>query len=241
MIHLRLLHQRRSCGDCPRRRLPIGSWDTGAVSSQPGPVPKEPKPRLLQDGRDMFWSLAPLVLACIVLAGLVGTCSLQLRGPKAGPPPEVDAPAQLRADAAQLGIPVRLPQLPEGWHANSARRDSIEQGRKNPATGTWERAVTSTVGYLAPSGIYLSLTQSNANEDRLISSFDGEHYPTGTQDVGGISWVVYEGGEGTRPVWTTRLDGPTGDAQIAITGAASQDEFRTLAAATQSQQPLPSQ
>jgi hypothetical protein len=182
---------------------------------------------LLQDGRDMFWSLAPLVVACIVLAGLVGTCSFQLGGPKTGPPPEIDAAAQLRADATDLGFPVRLPQLPGGWRANSAGRGSIEAAK------------TSTVGYLAPSGMYVSLTQSNADEQKLVDSFDGDLYPTGTQDVAGVSWVVYQGGEGTRPVWTTRLVGPTGPAHIAITGAGSPDDFRTLATATQSQQPLP--
>lgn len=175
----------------------------------------------------MFWSLAPLVLACIVLAALVGTCSLQWGGPKPGPLPEIDAAAQLRADAAQLGFPVRLPQLPEGWHANSGRRGAIGEAR------------TSTVGYLAPSGMYVSLTQSNADEDKLVESFDGDLYPTGTENVGGVSWVVYQGGEGVRPVWTTRLNGPTGPAQLAISGAGSPDEFRTLAAATQSQPPLP--
>ena len=61
------------------------------MSSQPGPAPREQKPRLLQDGRDMFWSLAPLVLACIVLAGLVGMCSFQATGPKTGPAPSYDA------------------------------------------------------------------------------------------------------------------------------------------------------
>jgi hypothetical protein len=197
------------------------------VSSQPGPAAREPKPRLLQDGRDMFWSLAPLVVACIVLAGLVGMCSFQPTGPKSGPPPSYDAPAALRADAAQLGFPVRLPQLPDGWHANSGRRGAIEAAR------------TSTVGYLVPSGMYLSLTQSNADEQRLISSFGSDLHPSGDQDVGGVSWVVYDGGGNVQPVWTTRLDGPTGPAQIAITGAASPDEFRTLAAATQSQPPLP--
>src|SRR5262245_24891902 len=92
-------HQIPSCGDCPRSGSPVGSWDTGCVDSQPGPAPKEQKPRLLQDGRDMFWSLAPLVLACIALAWWAGSCSFQLGGPKAGPAPEYDAPAALRADA----------------------------------------------------------------------------------------------------------------------------------------------
>jgi hypothetical protein len=40
-------------------------------------------------------------------------------------------------------------------------------------------------------------------------------------------------------VWTTRLNGQGGPAQIAITGAAGTDEYRTLAAATQTQAPLP--
>ena len=64
-------------------------------------------------------------------------------------------------------------------------------------------------------------------------------YPTGAQDVNGVKWVVYEGGDGTEPVWTTRLDGPGGPAQIAVTGAGGTEEYRTLAAATQTQPPLP--
>ena len=69
-------------------------------------------------------------------------------------------------------------------------------------------------------------------------------YPTGTVDVDGTNWVVYRGagqnGADAEPVWTTRLAGPAGATQIAITGAGSTDQFRTLAAATQSQTPLPS-
>jgi len=55
--------------------------------------------------------------------------------------------------------------------------------------------------------------------------------------------VVYEGGsqdgKPAEPVWTTRLNGAGGPAQIAITGAAGTNEYRTLAAATQTQLPLP--
>jgi hypothetical protein len=208
------------------------------VRIEPQPQPRPAKSRLLQDGRDMFWSIAPLVLACIVLAGLVGMCSFQPTGPGRGSVPTYDAADALRADAAAFGFPVRLPQLPPGWQSNSGRRGGIDSGRTDPVTGQQVRAVTSTVGYLAPSGMYLSLTQSNADEDKLVGSLQTSLYPTGVQEVGGVGWVVYEGGQGAEPVWTTRLGGPGGSAQIAITGAGSPDEFRTLAAATQSQRPL---
>lgn len=208
-----------------------------------GPVARPAKPRLLQDGRDMFWSLIPLVIGCIVLAGLVGTCSLQLHS-RQGPIPQYDAPAALRADAATLGFPVRLPQLPAGWHANSGRRGGIQGGRTDPATGQRVNAQTSTVGYITPTGLYLSLTQSNADEDKLVNSIHSPAAPTGTVDVAGTTWVVYQGagqgGADAEPVWTTRLSGPTGAAQLAVTGAATDDQFRTLASATQSQPPLPS-
>jgi hypothetical protein len=186
----------------------------------------------------MFWSMAPLVLACIVLAGVLGMCSFAPNGPGEGPPPFYDAPAALKADAEALKIPIRLPRLPEGWHANSGSRGSIDGGRTD-SDGRPARAVTSGVGYLTPSGMYLSLAQSNADEEKLVASLDTSLAPTGTQDVDGVKWIVYEGGEGVRPVWTTRLTGPSGPAQIALNGAAGTDEYRKLAAATQSSPPLP--
>jgi hypothetical protein len=190
----------------------------------------------------MFWSLAPLVIACIVLAGMLGMCSFQPNGPGKGPAPSYDAPAALQADADALKIPIRLPKLPDGWQANSGSRKGIDGGRTDPASRQSARAVSSTVGYLAPSGMYVSLTQSNADEDKLVESINTNLYPTGTQEVDGVKWVVYEGGgqdgKPAEPLWTTRLNGPTGPAQIAISGAAGTDEYRILAAATQTQSPL---
>ncbi|MFZ1174820.1 MAG: DUF4245 domain-containing protein [Mycobacterium sp.] len=213
------------------------------VAGEPAPAPRAAKPRLLQDGRDMFWSLIPLVLGCILLAGMVGMCSFQ-PGTNKGTIPSYDATAALRADAATLGFPIRLPQLPAGWQANSGSRGGIENGRTDPSTGQRLNAATSVVGYISPTGMYLSLTQSNADEEKLVGSIHPSAYPTGTVDVDGISWVVYRGagqsGADAEPVWTTRLTGPAGATQIAITGAGSTDQFRTLASATQSQPPLAS-
>jgi hypothetical protein len=192
---------------------------------------------LLQDGRDMFWSLAPLVAACIVLAAVLGMCSFAPTGPGQGPAPDYDAPAALQADADALRIPIRVPALPEGWRANSGSRAGIEAGRTDAAKQP-ARAVSSTVGYLTPTEMYLALIQSNADEEKLVGFLDPDMVPTGTQDVDGVRWVVYEGGEGAEPVWTTRLTGPTGPAQVAVRGAGGTDEYRTLAAAVQKQPPL---
>jgi uncharacterized protein DUF4245 len=208
------------------------------TTPQAAPEPKPAKSRLLQDGRDMFWSMAPLVLACIVLAGVLGMCSFAPNGPGQGPLPPYDTPAAMKADAEALKIPIRLPKLPDGWHANSGSRGSIDGGRTD-AAGKPARAVISRVGYLAPTGMFISLTQSDADEQSLVRSIDGDVVPTGTQDVNGTTWIVYEGGDDSRPVWTTRLAGRTGPAQIAVTGPAGTNEYRTLAAATQSQSPLP--
>ena len=205
-----------------------------------GPVPKPAKPRLLQDGRDMFWSLIPLVVGCILLAGLVGMCSFQPVGTNKGVVPSYDAAAALRADAQTLGFPIRLPRLPAGWQPNSGSRGGIENGRTDASTGQRLNAATSTVGYITPTGMFLSLTQSNADEDKLVGSIHPSMFPNGTVDVAGTSWVVYQGGQAGEPVWTTRLASPVGPTQIAITGAGSTDQFRTLASATQSQPPLPS-
>lgn len=186
----------------------------------------------------MLWSMGPLVFACLVLAGLVGMCSFQGRGPTAGQVPHYDAAAALKADAETLGFPIRMPALPAGWQPNSGARDGIESGRTDPVTGQQVRAKVSTVGYIAPSGKYVSLTQSNADEDKLVAFIHSDVYPGGTEDVGGTRWVVYDGGARGEPVWTTRLDGPDGT-QIALTGAAGPAEFRTLAAAVRNATPLP--
>jgi hypothetical protein len=191
----------------------------------------------------MFWSLAPLVLGCILLAGLIGMCSFQPGGTNKGTIPSYDAAAALRADAQTLGFPIRLPQLPAGWQPNSGGRGGIQNGRTDPSTGQRLNAATSIVGYISPTGMYLSLTQSNADEDKLVGSIHPPAYPSGTVDVAGTNWVVYQGagqsGVDAEPVWTTRLTSPAGATQVAITGAGSTDQFRTLATATQSQPPLP--
>ncbi|WP_162462447.1 DUF4245 domain-containing protein [Mycolicibacterium sp. CBMA 234] len=215
---------------------------TVVAEGQSVPVPRPAKARLLQDGKDMFWSMAPLVVACVALAGMLGMCSFAPQGPGRGPAPQYDAPAALKADAAALHIPIRVPVLPEGWHANSGGRGSIDAGRIDPATKQPARALTSKVGYLTAGGMYVALIQSNADEEKLVASIHSGMYPTGAQDIGGVHWIVYDGAgddqQGTEPIWTAKLNGPTGPAQVAVSGSAGAPDYRTLAEATQKATPL---
>ena len=129
---------------------------------------------------------------------MLAGCSACARSRRTGPARDrrraYDAPAALQADADALKIPIRLPRLPDGWQANSGSRRGIDGGRTDPSSGQPVARRQSTVGYLAPSGMYVSLTQSNADEDKLVASINTDLYPTGTQDVDGVKWVVYEGG-----------------------------------------------
>jgi Protein of unknown function (DUF4245) len=226
----------------PEANAQLNAKAAGESGPAAGPVPKPAKPRLLQDGRDMFWSLIPLVIGCILLAGAIGMCSFLPGHTNRGAIPPYDVARALKADAETLKFPIRQPRLPAGWQANSGGRDGIPNGRTDPATGQRANATISTVGYIDPTGMYMRLTQSNADEDKLVGSIHASAYPTGTADVGGTAWVIYQGtgqsGADAEPIWTTRLNAPSGATQIAITGAGGTEDFRTLASATQSQPPL---
>ncbi|MET0896764.1 MAG: DUF4245 domain-containing protein [Mycobacterium sp.] len=198
------------------------------------PTPKEAKPRVLQDGRDMFWSMVPLVVGCILLAGILGMCSFQPNGPSQGSVPTYDAAGALGSDAETLGFPIRMPVL-EGWRPNSGRRDGIDAARTDPATGQPARGLVSNVGYITPAGKYMSLTQSNADEEKLVGYLTPGAYPSGVVEVSGRQWVVYDNPSAGEPLWTTKI----GSTQLAITGGGSPEEFQTLAKATQTQSPLP--
>ncbi|MGL5445424.1 MAG: hypothetical protein ACRDDJ_23570, partial [[Mycobacterium] stephanolepidis] len=61
------LARRASSGACKDGGVggaPDPDQDSGPDDRIAVPAPRPAKPRLFQDGRDMFWSMAPLVVAC---------------------------------------------------------------------------------------------------------------------------------------------------------------------------------
>ncbi|MFC9557096.1 DUF4245 domain-containing protein [Rhodococcus sp. NPDC056960] len=176
------------------------------------------KPRILHNNRDMVWSLLPLVLFCVLIAGIASQCTFSPGGPTSGPIPSFDIDAALKYDAQDLPFPVRKPATPEGWTPNSGSR-SIVSGDNG--------GDSSTVGFITEAGRYIQLTQSNAAETVLVPFVaGGPRTATGTEDVAGHSWIVY-GGEGVEPIWVSDF----GDVRLLVTGSASPEAFTQLTTA----------
>lgn len=188
-------------------------------------VVPEKKPRILQNGKDMAWSLIPLVIACLLIAAVAQSCSFSPGGPTAGPIPTFDADAAFKYDARELGFPIRKPETPEGWTPNSGSR-SIVAGDGG--------GDSSNIGFITEPGRYIQLTQSDATAEALVPFVAGEpRYATGTEQIGDHTWDVF-GGDGVEAIWVSDF----GDARILITGPAPADEFTKLATAVGAAEPL---
>jgi len=162
----------------------------------------------------MIAAVGVLVFIVLVLGFLSGGVGFS-PGPVADPSAVrvVDAPAQLRGLAGSVPFAVRAPATPAGWRSNSVGTDVVGD----------RKAVR--VGYLTPSAGYLQLQQSDATEEALLTALGGRP-AQGAQDVAGTRWVVY-GTRPAEPVWIADVKG----VRLALTGSATDDEFRTLATA----------
>lgn len=195
-----------------------GSCDNVAVAAD--------KPRILQNNRDMALSMIPLVIICLLVAGLAGQCSFSPGGPTEGEIPDYDAEAALKGAAHTYAMPVRLPEAPQGWTANSGGIDRIDGGDGGKAV---------RVGYITDGGDYIALSQSNARPHALANFLAGEERVAGGhENVDGVDWTVYAQ-EGAEPVWVA----DRGDARWGMTGRPGDGDFRTLAEAVAEARLLP--
>lgn len=185
------------------------------------------KPRILNNNKDMIWSLIPLLLLCAFIAVVSGNCSVGLTGGSGDDKvPAYDVANGLRADARSVTFPIRLPQTPADWKPNSGTTEALEN------------TVVSNAGYITANGVYIQLSQTNATQDAVVGylSDDETLLGAGTRDVGGRKWVAYGKPDGGRTVWVTDL----GDVRIGLkSNKAKDDDFSTLASAVLAASPLP--
>jgi hypothetical protein len=185
-------------------------------------------PRSALTVRDLLGAVGLLVLVVLVIGGLTRGCSFAPAGPIVDPGagPTVDAPGQLRALAGSTPFTLRVPAVPADWRANAV--GTVEVGQPS------HRAVRT--GYVLPSGRYLRVVQSDADEAALLSEESrGTPVASGPVDVAATSWVTYSDGT-PEPIWIAQVGG----VRLLITGSGDDAERRTLASATTGGAVLPS-
>ncbi|MGL6237054.1 MAG: DUF4245 domain-containing protein [Segniliparus sp.] len=184
----------------------------------------EKKNRLLHDQRDMMLSLAPLVLACLLVAGLAGKCSFSPAG-FSGPAKaaseikDVDAKHTLEEAARFFPFPVRIVAAPDKW-----RTIAVDRGEIKSANLPNEQI---SVNYLSPVGRAYRVTQTDATVPALFSWLalsDSEDKPA--QDVGGAHWRVVAQGPTSAWIW----DDGASRITLSATGG-DEAAFRVLAGA----------
>jgi hypothetical protein len=199
--------------------------------ARPVPPPSKP-PRSAMTLRDMLAAIGVLLLVVLLVAGVSRACTFSPGGPtvdQAGLP-VVDAPAELRALAPRVPLPVRVPAVPPGWRSNSVEQDLVRGGGRAVRTG-----------YLTPEGRYLRLLQSDAPEPALLAVETGAEPPParGPVDVAGQTWVDYGSGR-DESIWIAEVTaGGAPPVRLLITGSGSEADFRALAGATLAGELLP--
>ncbi|MGV9824377.1 MULTISPECIES: DUF4245 domain-containing protein [unclassified Gordonia (in: high G+C Gram-positive bacteria)] len=182
------------------------------------------KPRIMIGGKDMIWTLIPLLAVCALVAIASQNCSVGLTGTASDDrTPAYDVHNGLAADARVMAFPIRRPPTPQGWKPNSG------------STGEIAGKQSSNVGWITAPGAYLQLTQTDASEDALVGELGGDDVSSGTgvRQIGGHKWVTYSTYDGDK-FWITDL----GDVRIAVMSKGPDSDMETMAASVLAQQPL---
>jgi len=194
--------------------------DDGGVSSAPLPAP-EPVPPIDRAARfsaaNMLRSLLPLVVICLLI---VAWTTWRQSGDERVQ--TVDPVSTIQLAVARAGYPVLAPAgLPDDYLVTSARTDA---GQAEAEDDT----VTLEIGYLTPSEEYAGFVVSDDPGAGPVVDLVGDGEEQGDVEIGGQTWQQLTTGRG-ETAFVREIDGVT----VAVTGSASDDELRTVAAAVE--------
>ena len=199
---------------CDPRSMP----DTAPQGQQaPEAVPPSPAQERAAKftAANMVRSLLPLTVIVLALVGLV-----TLRQDPEDPIRTVETQSSTQLAAARASYPLLVPQdLPDGWRATSIRTDAGSATEEGDP-------VTLQIGWYTPGEEYAGYVVSDdSRADDLRAVLDGAT-EGGTVQIGGRSWTELTTAR-DETAFRLDVDGVT----AVVTGSASDDELRTLAAA----------
>lgn len=171
--------------------------------------------RLRQTGRNLFLSLAASLGIVVLLVFIVVR-------PQQSLIPEVDYLAT--ASEAQASIDERLavPALPEQWRVNAARFSAAGAS----GVTVWY------LGYVTAEKQFIGLRQGVGADDVWTARALGSMTPTGSIEVGGDTWLVYDHRDGgASGNYEYALSTHLGDSEVVLYGTANDAEFAELARA----------
>lgn len=163
-----------------------------------------------------------LVLALIASLGVVALIFLVVVRPQAVEREPVDWVAGARDAQPQFDVPLVAPALPKGWSANRANPGDVA----SDGVQTWQ------IGFLTPSGQYIGLVQGVDANPSWVSEQTMRAEPAGTVTIDGTTWSAYDRRDVDDPGNLAYALVATFDrSTVVLGGTATDDEFRTLAAA----------
>lgn len=172
-----------------------------------------------QTTRNLLYALIASLGIVIVLVLLVPRGDLEVR-------PDVDYRSAAEQASADVGRPLVVPDVAEGWSANAAELRT----RSADGITSWY------IGFLTADREFLGLSQGlDANPSWLAAQLDGSR-ATGTVDIDGTEWTVYDHRdepERGNLEYALALEAE-GDVYV-LHGTAGPDETADLAAAVTSQ------
>ncbi|MEV4253162.1 DUF4245 domain-containing protein [Spirillospora sp. NPDC049652] len=189
--------------------------DAAGTASQPRSV--QVSPGIYKRLTTGLGGFASAIVACLLLVGVIFLIT-----PRSNKEllPTVDYGSQAWALAHNGPYQAWGPQgLPAGWRATSARLTGL--GEKG-------KPVQWHLGFLAPSGQYAALEESNEKAKEYVPRMTNSKNALGSRTVNGVTWDTYfRRDKKANSLARTLPDGVS----IVVTGTASYDELAVLAAA----------
>src|SRR3954452_11475152 len=198
----------------PTSSLPPGNEEAAVPGGDAG---SPPSPAMQRAGRlsyaNMLRSLLPLVLICLAIVGWNAFRQAPDEGVR-----QVDPSTTVALAAARAGYPILAPAgLGKDYRPTSARTDAGNAAEGDP--------VTLEIGYLTPSEKFAGFVESDdAKAAPLRAVLDGAR-DQGTEQVGGQTWT-----RSTTQRGETALSRVVGQVTVVVTGSATDEELRPVAA-----------